>query len=425
MSYRQLCSSAGLGFDWNATKQEGISTATATATQANADYVNQAVDKMSVPASIAGPISKAEQDAVGLLIEQGAAGRLPTPAQFANTMRTAGIAVIVGAAGAACGPAAPICAASAGYLTGKILDTLKGSGCPGGQSINGMCADKWWASYKSAVMSKCPPGSQSCRDRLKDLWDRVIPAEEKAWASKCVDPFKLQMWKENASKNYMSPGPPSYKMPASLDRDCYMGCPSPRRMGGLFTAGSDSPCVAQARSRVSDVLVDGVGFVKVTGWPGDPGHFSPVGGVVDGSFRTQEETRILLESRYKAEYDYITTVDAQTKALQDKVVPQCRTAGCKSQVKGILGEGAFEAAQLLRSPTGGKAIADRAMQQAMLQADGAILSSRQVSQLQTDANKARFDEAESSDTTRKVILGLAAVAVVATGAAIYLKKRKR
>ncbi len=139
----------------------------------------------------------------------------------------------------------------------------------------------------------------------------------------------------------------------------------------------------------------------------------------------KEESRILLESRYKAEYDYIREVDKQTKALQDKVVPQCRTAGCKSQVKGILGEGAFEAAQLLRSPTGGKALADRVLQQAMLQADGAIQQSRQVSQLQADANQARFDAAESSDTTRKVILGIAAVAVVATGAAIYLKKRRR
>jgi glycerol kinase len=61
----------------------------------------------------------------------------------------------------------------------------------------------------------------------------------------------------------------------------------------------------------------------------------------------------------------------------------------------------------------------------MLQADGAIQQSKQVSKLQSDADKARIDAAESSNTTRKVILGIAAVAVVATGVAVYMKKRKR
>jgi hypothetical protein len=425
MSYRQLCSSAGLGFDWNATKQEGISTVTSTVNQVNADYVNQAVDKMSVPAFAAGPISKAEQDAVGLLIEQGAAGKLPTPAQFANILKTAGVTVVAGAAAAACGPAAPLCGAAAGYVTSSILNTISGSGSGGCAKINGMCDSDYWAAYRKAVLAKCPPGSQACRDRLNDLWFKKIPALFSA------ERVAYETWQKNClGKIKVVGGLPKLYAPP----DCYQQCPEPRST----LSGSPSDCVKKAMTRwelvqnpngppVNAEVFNPPSYGGST--PSDPWSWvsNPSGKTVKGepTYAVKEETRILLESRYKAEYEYITTVDAQTKALQDKVVPQCRTAGCKSQVKGILGEGAFEAAQLLRSPTGGKALADRAMQQAMLQADGAIQQSRQVSQLQTDANQARFDAAESKDTTRKVILGLAAVAVVATGAAIYLKKRRR
>jgi hypothetical protein len=415
MSYRQLCSTRGLGFDWNATKQEGISTVT----QANADYVNQAVDKMSVPASIAGPISKAEQDAVGLILERGTAGKLPTPGEMANILKTGGVAVVAGAAGVACGPAAPLCAAGAAYLTNKILGSITGSGSGCGTTINGMCANEYWASYRKAVLAKCPPGSQECRDRLNDLWDKKVPALVE------VERVAYAQWEKKCKGRFnVNGGVPVPFKPRDYPPECFQQCPEPRK--SLF--GAPSKCVIDAMDKWNgqttgtfplyankNGLLDHW-VMNPTGWTGSPNN---------PTYAVKEESSILMESRYKAEYDYIQAVDQQTRVLQDKVAAQCKTAGCKSQVKGILGEGAFEAAQLLRSPTGGKALADRVLQQAMLQADGAIQSSRQVSQLQKDANQARFDAAESSDTTRKVILGLAAVAVVATGAVIYLKKRKR
>jgi len=426
MSYRQLCSNSALGFtdatfSFNDAKASGISTIQ----QANADYVTQAIDKMSVPAFAAGPISKAEQDAVGLILERGFAGQLPTPSQISGILQNAGVAVVAGAAGVACGPAAPLCAAGAAYVTSKILGAIAGSGSGCGTTINGMCSNEYWAAYRKAVMAKCPPGSKECRDRLNDLWDKKVPAlvevervAYEAWQKKCLGKFK-----------FVGGVPRPYAPP-----DCYQQCPEPRST--LF--GSPSDCVKKAMTRwewvqnpngppVNSKVFNPPSYankigpldhwvMNPTGWTGNPNNLT---------YAVKEESRILLESRYKAEYDYITTVDAQTKALQDKVVPQCRTAGCKTQVKGILGEGAFEAAQLLRSPTGGKAMADRAMQQAMLQADGAIEQSRQVSKLQTDADTLKAEAAASKDTTRKVILGLAAAAVVATGAAIYLKKRRR
>jgi hypothetical protein len=288
-----------------------------------------------------------------------------------------------------------------------------------------MCANDYWAAYRKAVLAKCPPGSQECRDRLNDLWDKKVPALFE------VERVAYAQWQQRClGKTKFANGIPVPYAPP----DCYEQCPKPRST--LFGAPSD--CVQKAMYKYDWVSNPNGPPQQAKVWQppsyggsksGDFRHWvmNPSGMTDMGepTYAVKEESRILLESRYKAEYDYIKAVDAQTKALQDKVVPQCRTAGCKTQVKGILGEGAFEAAQLLRSPTGGKALADRALQQAMLQADGAIQSSRQVSQLQKDANQARFDAAESSDTTRKVILGIAAVAVVATGAAIYLKKRKR
>ncbi len=228
MSYRQLCSSAGLGFDWNATKQEGISTVT----QANADYVNQAVDKMSVPAVIAGPISKAEQDAVGLILERGTAGKLPTPAEMGNILKNAGVSVVAGAAGVACGPAAPLCAAGAAYLTNTILGSITGSGGGCGHKINGMCANDYWAAYKKAVMAKCPPGSVECRDKLNNLWNKVVPALVAGQKAAYED------WAKKCDRKFMGM---KVKPPAS----CFRQCPEPRST--IF--GADSNCVAMVRVR--------------------------------------------------------------------------------------------------------------------------------------------------------------------------------
>ena len=134
-------------------------------------------------------------------------------------------------------------------------------------------------------------------------------------------------------------------------------------------------------------------------------------------------------ARYAAEYAFVKDVDTQSKAILSKIEPRCgASSACKSQVQGIMIEGVYQAAKELRS-IGGRPGAAKIMQSARLQAEGAIAQSRAI-QLQKEATdkvaasraSEQADSVSSQDTTRKVLLGVAAAAAVA---AVFYAARSR
>jgi len=395
MSYHGLSDS----FDVSALDVKGKLSA------ANEQAVNSALSKMEIAAVYAGPISKAEQDAVIAILDAGSFGSMPTPAQFANIIQSAGSTVVTGIVSASCGPAAPLCGIAAGYVTSKIGEAIFGSG-GGCSKINGMCAGDWWNEYRSRVMARCPPGSESCRKKLNDLWYNEIPMvikkdaeKQKEWDSKCKNRFKTLFHPYT---------------PFDYPPECFEQCPEPRM--SLF--GNPSDCVKFKRIDKSYPYRH-----STDSWVQNPSgsdyRYYPFG----PSYSVRRETAILVESRYEAEYRFLKSVDDQTKALQQKMVPLCKDSACKTQVSGIIGEGVYEAAMALRASSGGPSTAGRVMDQAMLQVQGVIDQSKNISDMKLSHEKALESESKSVDSIRKIILASLSVLAVATCAVAWSKHR--
>lgn len=343
---------------------------------ANAQAANEALNKMRVPAEYAGPLSQAEQSAFLTVIESGAAGKLPSPSQFASSLKTATLGVATVAAAGACGPAAPLCGAAATYVGSKLLSSFIGSGSPCAIKINGACAHEYYGQMKARGQSLCPTGDADCRKKVAFLTDGQLAIVNSNY-SKSVE------WQSRCSK----PWDPHFAPPL----DCYSQCSGKNSFAQVG-------CVSDLRSK-------GYGPVQPPGTP-----------VIQESAMMNAIYRIVMEARYKAEYEYIKAVDAQTASLKAKVLPQCKTAGCRTQASGILGEGAYEAAQALRSPGGGATAAKRVLDQAMLQAQGVVEQSKQVSSLEGQVSEQR-------DESRKMILGGLALAAFSVGFVAWRKNR--
>lgn len=421
MSYRQLCSPRGLGYDLATMKAE----ASDYARESNAEVAQQAVDKLGVSAAYAGPILKAEQDSFDMLLQSGAQGKLPTPAQFASSLANLGVGVVSVAATGACGPlgpAAAICGMAAGYATQQIGNAIFGSGSKCGQTINGMCADQWWQQRNAAVLARCPPGSDLCRKRLQELWAKAAADQKKdqdafyQWRSDCTiqqhTPYNFQTGMTGQTSFY-----PKNNAPDACWKNCggwalskeYADCMAAARKAGKigYRFRNWDPVPALSMSRVQQLAVG----VKA------PVTYEPTSRLV------AEETRILLESRYEAEYRFIQAVDQQTAALRTAYASRCKDKGCSRSVEGILGEGAYESAVALRSSTGGPVIAEKILKNSLAQAEGAIRTSSALSKAQSDIMSTQAGASESEQSGRKWILGLAAVAVVAAGAYAYTRRR--
>lgn len=421
MSYRQLCSPRGLGYDFATMKAE----ASDYARESNAEVAQQAVDKLGVSAAYAGPILKAEQDSFDMLLQSGAQGKLPTPAQFASSLANLGVGVVSVAATGACGPlgpAAAICGMAAGYATQQIGNAIFGSGSKCGQTINGMCADQWWQQRNEAVLARCPPGSDLCRKRLQELWAKAAADQKKdqdafyQWRSDCTiqqhTPYNFQTGMPGQTRFY-----PKNNAPDACWKNCggwalskeYADCMAAARKAGKigYRFRNWDPVPALSMSRVQQLAVG----VQA------PVTYEPTSRLV------AEETRILLESRYEAEYRFIQAVDQQTAALRTAYASRCKDKGCSRSVDGILGEGAYEAAVALRSSTGGPAIAQKILKNALSQAEGAIQTSSQLTKAQADIMSGQVASSADEQSTRRVILGVAAVAVLAAGVYAYTRKR--
>lgn len=390
MSYR-VVGYSGLGSDTMSDyyKAQAISAAQ----EANRKVASEAVDKIGLSAMYAGPIKQAEAEAFQKILESGSAGQMPSPADFAPVASNLAskIAFVGATAGcSAAGPAAPLCGAAAGFVVSKIGEAIQGTsdGCKSAVKVNGICGEVWYPAYWQKLLSTCPPGDSDCRKQIQAKIDAWVKATNDAYLAKMA-------WEADCGGPYDGP------MARVPKTSCYVQC-----SGNVW---SFATCVAEQ---------------KKNGVP--PQYRGPQ--ALPMSWIDQEAARIAIQSRYKAEYDFVNTVESQTSKVDKSFVPQCPSAGCVKQVRGILSEGIYESSSAMR--TGGTVVtAKKIMDSAVAQANGVIEQSRRISSLekasQKDAAAIAAENAEKAEFRSKAMKVAAVVAGVAVVAAIgYAAKRR-
>lgn len=392
MSYR-VVGYSGLGADTMSDyyKSQAISAAQ----EANRKVANEAVDKIGLSAMYAGPIKQAEAEAFQKILESGSAGQMPSPADFAPIASNLASKIAFVGATAGCsaiGPAAPICGAAAGFVVSKIGEAIQGTsdGCKSAVKVNGICGEVWYPAYWNKLLSTCPPGDSDCRKQIQakiDFWVKMSnDAQSAKWA-----------WDMDCGGPYDGP------MARVPGQSCYQQCP-----GGVLSI-SRINCIADQKKK---------------GTP--PQYRGPQ--ALPMSWIDQEAARIAIQSRYKAEYDFVKTVESQTSKVDKSFVPQCPSAGCVKQVRGILSEGIYESSAAMR--TGGTVVtAKKIMDSAVAQANGVIEQSKRISSLEKasmkDSAAMAAENAEKAEFRSKAMKVAAVVAGVAVVAAIgYASKRR-
>lgn len=396
MSYRSL----GSGYA-DTMSEYYKSEALASLRAQNEKVADGAVKKLDISAKYAGPLRRAEAEAFEKLMDSGAAGQMPTPAQFAPIAQNlaSGVAAVAATAGCApAGPAAPLCGAMAGFVADKMAEAILGTsstGCP--IKVNGLCYEDWIRRVYERQLALCPPGDSGCRNKVKAVQDNWTKGFQANW-------LKWSNWQASCSKYQDSFGPFAN---ASPPLDCYSQCKDPY---GKVSAS----CVLKEASA-------------------GRGPAAPPLNTTDLRVLDQTVMAEVMKAKYQAEYNFVKTVDQQSALILKTVIPQCSGSGCVKQVRGILNEGIFEASQELR--TGGTEFtARKIMRSAVDQADGVIAQSKRVADLEA-TRKAGGHQGISSDTKTKADMmsarnesrkkALVVAGILAAGAVAFAFYRRR
>lgn len=358
----------------------------------NERVADEAVKKLDISAKYAGPLRRAEAEAFEKLLDSGAAGQMPTPAQFAPIAQNlaSGVAAVAATAGCApAGPAAPLCGAMAGFVADKMAEAILGTsdtGCP--VKVNGLCYGDWIQRIYDRQLALCPPGDSGCRIKVKsiqDNWTKGFNSNYAKWAG----------WSHCEQYRDYYVGGPMYRGPWPVD--CWSQCKGADGKVNVF-------CVANE--------------MVAKRYPQSP----PLN-VTDIRVLDQLVMAEVMKAKYQAEYDFVKTVDSQSAILLKEIVPRCSGSGCVKQVRGIINEGIFEASQELR--TGGTEVtARKIMRSAIAQSDGVIVQAKRVADLEASV-RSGMDSGFSQDTKKKIVLAAGLVALAAVGWAAYSSRARR